>query len=263
MQPEGIKMSLDRCYQPVPLILVKNDEFFLPYALDCIKGKFNKYVIYDIGSDDLTKDIIEDFIAEEQAHADIFYRFLPDCPPVVQGALRNSMFAEARADWVFILDADEVYNPEDIVKIQHAATKMQVEYEASSGNKIYGVFRRREFSADLRSSYSDLRGHHRLYHRTAIFNGPHPGEWPLVSQNHNNEVWFDDILCYHFHNALRSSLGDTAAPKRQERKPKATYHPGRPEEFDLLKALPRLRESIDDYPVCPALAVLQKEAASD
>lgn len=247
--------SLD--LQPVPLILVQNDDYWLPYALNCVKGKFNKYVIYDVGSKDLTRDILEDFISEESERADVFFRFLPDCPPVVQGAFRNSMFAEARAEWVFVLDADEVYNAEDVSRIVSIGGVLQEAFEQSNGAKIYGVLRRREFSADLKSCYSDLRSHHRLYHRTAIFNGTHPGEYPVVKQHEPTELYFPEVICNHFHNTKRSSLGDEAAQRRVERKTKATYHPGNLEDVDLLSLLPDLQHDLG-YPKSPALQGLLK-----
>jgi len=124
--------------------------------------------------------------------------------------------------------------------------------------KLYGVVRRVEISPDLTRRYSELRTHHRLYHRTAIFEGPHPGERPEIEQKPINEVQIPEVLCYHFHNTLRSSK-ESDALKRQERKQQHTYHPGELLPFDLLKEVPILRRPIEDFPVAPALRKLQNE----
>ena len=37
-----------------PMILAMNDCFWLPYSLESLRGRFNRYVIYDAGSEDGT-----------------------------------------------------------------------------------------------------------------------------------------------------------------------------------------------------------------
>jgi len=240
----------------VPLILVKNDGYFLPYALNCVKGRFSRYVIYDIGSEDNTKDILNWFIDSEKAEADIFSRFLPHCEPEAQGSFRNAMFAEARSDWVFILDGDEVYSELAMDKLIESMEGMKKAYEESKGEKIYGVCRRREFSPDLLSAYDRLRGHHRVYHRTAIFTGNHPGEDPLVFQDEATEHSISRlVICNHFHNTQRSRF-DNDVPSRIKRRSKHTYHPGELAEFDLLGELPSLELPIHTFETSPALVRL-------
>jgi len=50
----------------VPTILVKNEAYWLPYVLECLRGKFDRYVIYDVGSTDGTKEIIDEFLYREK-----------------------------------------------------------------------------------------------------------------------------------------------------------------------------------------------------
>lgn len=243
----------------VPLILVMNDEYWLPFCLKAMEGWFDRYVIYDIGSTDRTPDIIDWFVENNKDDAEIFVRRLPHVAPIVQGAFRNSMIAEARSDWYFILDADEVYDAEGGADVVNNAHKMNyLEYD--KGN-IYGVNPRIEVCNNLTSAYgqSGTVSHHRLYHRTAIFYGPHPGEAPFYKQKPGrNEVNFKYPHCYHFHNAARSSK-DEEVPKRVQRRMQKTYHPGDPEPIEILKKLPILRKQIEDFPVNPELAKLQRE----
>jgi len=232
-------------------VLVLNDEYWLPFALESSRGHFERYVIYDVGSTDRTKDVIHWFM-ESNKEADYFLREFDSIPPrQVQGVFRNSMIAEARTEWYYILDGDEVYND---------LGKLTIPYSIQHKDHcpIYGVVRRCELSPDLRSRYSVYRTHHRAYRRTAIFTGSHPGEIPLIEQKPSNEYQIEDVLCYHFHNTLRSSK-ESEALKRDERKNQKTYHPGELLPFNLLDAVPILRKPIADFPVAPALRKLQDE----
>ena len=240
----------------VPVILTMNDEFWLPYVLASVQGRFDRYVIYDVGSEDMTWEVIQSFVEAEKAAAEIFYRKLPYCAPEIQGIFRNSMIAEARSDWYFILDGDEIYNPEALDALADEMENMKHQYEENG--KTYGIVRRVEVMTDMKSAYGqnlDLK-HHRVYHKDMIFVGPHPGEAPLVEQKKKNEHWFSkDVICYHFHNCNRSRL-DEMVPKRIARRKKATYHRGEATPIDILQKVPLLRGKFNEFLTCPELEVL-------
>lgn len=241
----------------VPVVLVMNEEHWLPYALESTRGYFDKYVIYDVGSTDRTRDIIHWFV---QTNPDVEFHvdLLPFVPPIVQGKFRNSMIAETQSDYYFILDGDEVYTKEglDTLRFEFAAMQCQKEFHP---DVVYGVIKRREFKSKLKLSYKKLRKHHRVYHRTAVWGGTHPGEYPLIAQNNETEFGIIDTVCYHFHNTIRSSK-EEEVPKRLERKRQKTYHPGNElEQINLLDILPILRKPIEDFPVNPSLKELQNE----
>jgi glycosyltransferase involved in cell wall biosynthesis len=238
------------------LILNKNDENFLSYCLKAASGWFNRYVLYDVGSTDRSKDIFEWFINQEKHRSDIFVRYLPHLDPSIQGIFRNSMIAEGRTEWYFILDADEIYTDQGFAEL-HKAVAWLEDYK-NEQDFIYGVVPRMEIQGDLKHAFgTDLKlPHHRLYHRTAIFKGPHPGEEPLYPLNASRQKWFSSPVCYHFHGCERSTK-DAEVPKRLERRNKATYRRGELKPIDILKELPILRERIEDFPVCPALKKLQ------
>jgi hypothetical protein len=237
-----------------PTILVMNDQFWLPYALEALRGRFNRYVIYDAGSEDGTGNIIDWFTETEDA--EFFVRKLPFAVPSIQGCYRNSMLVEAETEWTFMVDADEVYHPDSLDRLPlHVECLPKTNYHAIK----YGVFNRTEMATNLLHRYSDIRTHHRLYRRTAYFTGTHPGEAPAVKQKPSNEIQFNDVMCWHFHNALRSPL-EGSVPKRLDRKAQGTYHPGELVPFNLLETLPILRTPINGFAVSPDLEKLQHAA---
>jgi glycosyltransferase involved in cell wall biosynthesis len=239
---------------PSVMILVKNEAYWLPYVLKQIEGYFDSYVLYDVGSTDKTRDIIDWFVARNDGDADLFVRKLPHVDPEVQGTFRNSMIAEGRRDVYFILDGDELYKPEDLAKIPLAATSL-LHTNLDNPRKRYGIFNRVEVNVDLTKQYDKRRSHHRLYTRDAFWSGTHPGEVAGYRQSEKSEVWFEDITCWHMHNSLRSPKEEDAT-RRLSRKGKKAYHPGTLIDLKLLDELPTLRTRIEDFPVCPALEAL-------
>jgi hypothetical protein len=241
-----------------PTILVMNDAYYLPYVLDQLRGRFNRYVIYDAGSEDGTENIIDWFTETEDA--EVFVRKLPFAVPPVQGCYRNSMLVEAETEWTFMVDGDELYKPEHLDSL-----RQQFGLLDSLDAPLYGVVDRQEISGNLVQKYDTIRTHHRLYRRSAYFTGNHPGEAPRWKQRESNEFKFcvgldDPITCYHFHNAVRSPL-EGSVPKRMDRKGQGTYHPGDLVPFNLLDTLPALRKPINDFPVSPDLERLQHVAS--
>jgi hypothetical protein len=243
---------MDKITELTPMILVMNDVFFLPYALESLRGRFNRYVIYDAGSEDGTENVVDWF--EQTEKAEFFIRKLPFAVPSIQGCYRNSMLVESETQWGFMVDADEIYHPNSLDALAAGFNK-----HSQWDSALYGVVRRVELAPNLLHRYSDERTHHRLYRRNAYFTGSHPGEVPKFKQRPSNEVHLDAVTCWHFHNTLRSPL-EGSVPKRLDRKSQGTYHPGELVPFDLLKELPILREPINDFPVSPDLERLQHGA---
>lgn len=244
----------------VPLVLVQNDEYFLPYALKCIEGSFGRIVIYNVGSTDSTPQIIDEFKERNSKDTDVLVRHLPDCPPDVQLCFRNSMIADARSDFYYILDGDEVYDERSVQNIQDSYATMQREYEFEG--KIYGVVRRIEILDDLTMAHGVGRylPHHRVYHRVAIWSGSHPGERPYYLQHKSSEVVLEGITCFHFHNCQRTRPGNTAQG-RDRRKNQATYKRGEATAFDVWNHLPILHKKLWPY-THPGLEKLQNERDS-
>jgi hypothetical protein len=237
-----------------PVVLVCNEEYWLPYVLEASRGHFERYVIYDVGSTDRTRHIIEWF-RDTSPGVECFIRWMPLCQTHVQGAFRNSMIPEAHSPYYLILDGDEIYTPQGYKQLKESAHFMQ-----QMQHKLYGMVRRCEWTEDLQRAYGINRHtpHHRIYSRDAFFAGQHPGERPVPDITARNEQWFQHIVCHHFHHAARSPM-DVTVPGRLARKDNATYHRGEALPANLFDLLPILRQPIEDFTVCPALAEMQRD----
>lgn len=237
---------------PSVMVLVKNESYFLPYVLKQCEGIFDSYVIYDIASTDNTRDIIKWFHERNKDKADFTIRFMPDLPKEVQGAFRNSMIPEGKRPVYWILDGDELYTKEDLNFIKACADDLKSAHAFSPKHeKRFGVFKRVELNPEMTKQYNKRRSHHRLYSRDAFWTGPHPGEISGYKQEKASEEWYD-VLCWHFHNAVRSP-DEAGVLKRMERKAKKTYHPGDLVSVNILEELPILNNQIENFPVSPAL----------
>lgn len=242
---------------PSCLVLVKNEAFFLPYTLKQTEGFFERYVIYDVGSTDGTKEIIEWFHKRNKDKAEIFIRYLPHAEPTVQGCFRNSQIVEGNRKIYFLLDGDELYHPTMFPKIIKATSKLN-SYNMTDSVVRYGMVRRIEVTPDLKYRYVRERTHHRIYTNDAFWTGTHPAEIAYHKQHEKSEMDFPDIKVYHMHNTLRSPKEDEALA-RNSRKMKKTYHPNEQgmTGLDIIKELPVLAQPIENFPVTPALAALQ------
>lgn len=243
---------------PSVMVLVKNEQFFLPYVLKQCEGHFDSFVIYDVGSTDDTTKIIDWFYERNKNTSHIIVRKLPHVSPPVQGTFRNSMIVEGKRDIYFILDGDELYSQPDLTIIQTVATEL-LHRHREQNKKRFGVFQRVEMTPDLTSQYKKRRGHHRLYTNDAFWTGTHPGERSFYKQNEKSEIDQRDITCWHLHNTIRSPKEEDATA-RLKRKDQKTYHPGEELiELDLIKEIPMLAAPIEDFKVSPALALLQEQ----
>ncbi|MGN0818139.1 MAG: glycosyltransferase [Candidatus Coproplasma sp.] len=94
-------MSLSVC------MIVRDEEETLPRCLDCVKKFADQIVIVDTGSTDNTVIIAEDYGAEVY-----FFAWRDDF-----SAARNFSFSKAECDYIMWLDADDVVEDEDCIKI--------------------------------------------------------------------------------------------------------------------------------------------------
>lgn len=100
-------------------LIVKNEEKVLKRCLDCIKVFADEIIIVDTGSTDKTKDIALEY-------TDKIYDFtwVNDF-----SAARNESFSKATMDYIYVADADEVIDSENIKKLLEIKQVMLPEIE--------------------------------------------------------------------------------------------------------------------------------------
>lgn len=84
--------------------LVKNEERWVWYAIQSVLSFVDRLIIWDTGSTDNTKQIIESIKSDK-----IIFKPIGPVNKKEFGNIRNQMLKETRADWVWILDGDEIW----------------------------------------------------------------------------------------------------------------------------------------------------------
>lgn len=89
-------------------ILVKNESRFIWYSVMSIYSYVDKIKIWDTGSTDSTRLIIKEIINLPESSGKIFYQDTL-LEKFDEKYARQKMLEESSADWIFIVDADEVW----------------------------------------------------------------------------------------------------------------------------------------------------------
>jgi len=90
-------------------MITKNEEAFLEQCINSVKDIADEIIIVDTGSTDKTKEIAKKF------NVKIFdFEWTDDF-----SAARNESLKHATKDWILVLDADEVIEKKDLIKIKN------------------------------------------------------------------------------------------------------------------------------------------------
>lgn len=89
-------------------MIVKNEEKILARCLDCVKTLADEIIIVDTGSSDSTKDI-----AAKYTNKIYDFKWIDDF-----SAARNYSLDKATMDYIYIADADEVIDDENIARFE-------------------------------------------------------------------------------------------------------------------------------------------------
>lgn len=96
-------------------MIVKNEANKLPRCLSSIQGIVNEIIVVDTGSTDQTTEIAQSFGAQVY-HYSWNNNF---------SAARNESLKYAQGQWILVLDADEVLNPESVPALKQAMQRQQ------------------------------------------------------------------------------------------------------------------------------------------
>ncbi len=95
-------------------MIVKNEENFVWYAINSVIDWVDEMLVWDNGSTDRTKSIIHSISNSKIKFAEVV-------GPVE--AVRQKMLDETKADWIFILDGDEIWSNDGLEEILYLIKK--------------------------------------------------------------------------------------------------------------------------------------------
>ncbi len=105
-------------------MIVKNEEEVIGRCLDSVRGLVDEINIVDTGSNDRTKEIVEEY-----TNRMFDFKWIDDF-----SAARNFSFQQATKDYVLWLDADDVFTVEDQEKFKILKQSLQPSIDAVSMN---------------------------------------------------------------------------------------------------------------------------------
>jgi glycosyltransferase involved in cell wall biosynthesis len=96
-------------------IIARNEQINLPNCLESVRGLFDEIIVIDTGSHDRTAEIARSF------GANVFdFPWIDDF-----AAARNEALARATGDYAFWLDADDVVDPPERVKLRMMLNRLR------------------------------------------------------------------------------------------------------------------------------------------
>jgi glycosyltransferase involved in cell wall biosynthesis len=105
--------------------LVRNEEHWVWYAIKSVIDHLDKILVWDTDSTDKTVQIIKSI----KSHKILFKQYGPVSPETFINA-RQEMFEQTKADWLFLIDGDEIWTKEGISKVTETIQKKGDEIES-------------------------------------------------------------------------------------------------------------------------------------
>lgn len=138
-------------------LIVKNEEAVLSRCLDSIKEFADEIIIIDTGSTDQTKEI-----AQKYTNKIYDFKWIDDF-----SAARNFSFHYATMDYIYVADADEYIDEENIKKILHIKQALLPEIE------IVQMFYKNQLQFNTTYNY-DMEYRPKLYKRLRTYRWKNP-----------------------------------------------------------------------------------------
>lgn len=167
--------------------LVRNEAKWLWYSVNSAIDHLDKLLIWDTGSTDGTIDIIKEL--ERKYPEKIAFREYGNVDPATFTNARQEMLDSSQSDWIFILDADEVWWDDSIKKvIETVNNKADMEsVVVPTFNMVGDLFHYQEMAAG-RYNLSGKTGHFNLRAFKKGIPGLHAqGEHGVFGWNDENE----------------------------------------------------------------------------
>lgn len=103
--------------------MIKNEENWVGYALKSVIDHVDEIIVWDTGSTDRTEEIIKSL-----SNPKIVYRKVDMKDDVAFTVLRHKMLEQTKADWLMVLDGDEIWPDkaiEDTIKFIKANPELE------------------------------------------------------------------------------------------------------------------------------------------
>ena len=127
---------------------VKNEERYLWYSVMSVVEQVDYIMLWDTGSTDNTRKIIEEII---KIYPDkINFKEVHETSPVEFSKIRQKMLEETEADWVILVDGDEVWWEDSIKNLVATIREKGNEFEtivSPSYNIVGDIYHYQEESA--------------------------------------------------------------------------------------------------------------------
>ena len=241
-------------------MLVKNEERYIWFAVMSVIDHVDKVLLWDTGSTDNTCEIIDELIKEYPGK--IQFKEVGGVDPQKFTEIRQQMLNETKADWILIVDGDEVWWDESIMELTRFVREHGADYESiiSPNINIVGdIYHYQEESAG-RYRIDEKRGHINIRATNLKipglhFDKPHgslglfDGDGKLIQERDKDKRVFINAPYMHFTNMIRSSNreNDLLVPKR---KIKLKYEIGKsfPKDFYYPEVFLKDRPDIVESP---------------
>lgn len=206
--------------------LVRNEARWLWYSVESAIDHLDKLLIWDTGSTDGTADIIKEL---ERKHPDkIIFREYGSVNPETFTLARQEMLEATKSDWIFILDADEIWWNDSIKKVAETIRdKPDIEsVVVPTYNMVGDIFHYQEMAAG-RYNLLGKTGHYNLRAFNTQIPGLHAqGEHGIFGWNDQNEkrienrdtkkiIFLDTPYMHMTH--LKRSVADSDVQKRSKK----------------------------------------------
>lgn len=121
-------------YNICPCIMCKNEDYWIYYTLRDLVKVFGSALVLDTGSTDKTKDIIKTYYPQVKLIEEDYGN---DDKKIGNG--RNVLREECPTEWMFLVDADEVWREDKLQVIINTNIQPQVEVVMVAGWNVQDV----------------------------------------------------------------------------------------------------------------------------
>jgi len=98
-------------------ILVKDESTFVWYSVMSVIRHVDKVLLFDMGSADGTKEIINEILTIPEFKNKVIFKELPDDKEFDERKIRQEMLEMSDTDWIILVDGDEIWWDGSIKKV--------------------------------------------------------------------------------------------------------------------------------------------------